>query len=384
MTAPKIIFVDNLASALLNQRWPLIRAVQEAGFAVAVAVPQDERCAELTARGVQVHPWSVVRRGLGPISELSTLLALKQLFKRERPMLVHVRSPKPVMYGGIAARFAGVPAVVSHVTGLGIAAQDATGWRARMAGLGLRALAGPAFGHPHQRVIVQNRDDVEAVAKLGCDPKRIRLIRGSGVDPDAFTPREPVPGDPLIVLPSRMLFSKGVAVFVAAAEILRAAGVRARFALVGPLDLGNPDAVPEAQLLAWNAAGVVAWWGERHDMPAVYAEAAIVCLPSWYREGLPKTLLEGMASGLPIVTCDSIGCREAISDGVHGFLVPPRDALALATALRRLIESPELRARCGAAGRAQVLAEFAAAPIAAKTLAVLREVVEESGQKWPG
>jgi glycosyltransferase involved in cell wall biosynthesis len=373
----RVIFVDNAADALLNQRWPLLCAARAAGWQVACAVPDGPRVAELESHGLRVHRWPASRRGLGPVGELVALAWLVRLFRRERPDLVHVRTPKAVLYGGIAARLAGVPAVVSHVTGLGFAAGGGGGWRAAWAGFGLRVLAGPAFHHPRQRVIVQNPDDAAAVAALGCDPARIRLIRGSGVDPQRFAPAPPADGPPLIVLPARMLLSKGVAVFVAAARLLRAQGVAARCVLVGPSDPGNPEGVDEADLRAWQAEGAVAWWGERRDMPAVYAQAAIVCLPSWYREGLPKAILEAMACALPVVTCDSVGCREAVADGVNGLLVPPRDPAALAAALARLIADPALRGRLGAAGRQRVLDEFAEGPVIARTMAVLVEALDD-------
>ncbi len=177
------------------------------------------------------------------------------------------------------------------------------------------------------------------------------------------------------MLAARMLWDKGVGEFVEAARRSRQAGVSARFALVGDPDPGNPASVPEATLRAWQKESVVEQWGQHDDMPAVFHAAHVVCLPS-YREGLPKVLLEAAACGLPIVTTDAPGCREVVRGGDNGFLVPVRDAPALAVALRRLIENPELRAQMGHRSREIALAEFSSEQVIAETLAVYRELAD--------
>jgi glycosyltransferase involved in cell wall biosynthesis len=173
----------------------------------------------------------------------------------------------------------------------------------------------------------------------------------------------------LVVVTARLLWDKGLGEFVAAARLLRAQGIQARFALVGDLDPGNRASIDPAVLDEWKAEGVVELWGFRRDMPRVLGEADIVCLPS-YREGLPKSLLEAMAAGLPCVTTDVPGCREAVRNGENGWLVPPRDPQALARALKLLIENPDLRYRMGKRGRDMVLTEFDSPIICQQTLQV--------------
>ena len=187
----------------------------------------------------------------------------------------------------------------------------------------------------------------------------------------------PVPepqGVPIVVLPARMLWDKGVREFVEAAAQLKQRGVSARFVLVGDPDGENPASVPETQLADWQRQGVVECWGRREDIPLVLAQSHIVCLPS-YREGLPKSLLEAASSGRPIVTTDVPGCREIVRDGDNGLLVEARNASALADALGKLLADPALRQRLGARGRERVMSEFSQEIIVGQVLAVYREAI---------
>jgi glycosyltransferase involved in cell wall biosynthesis len=205
------------------------------------------------------------------------------------------------------------------------------------------------------------------------------LIRGAGVDTTEFACYPEPEGMPLVVLPARMLWDKGVAEFVRAARCVRGTGVQARFALVGASDPQNPACVPPEQLAAWQDEGVVECWGRHNDMPSVMRSCAVVCLPS-YREGLPKALLEAASSGRAIVTYDVPGCREVVTDGVNGILVAPRDEPALNAALVRLLADRGLRERMGTLGRARVMEEFSQERVAAETMAVWREVAGNDGE----
>ncbi len=206
--------------------------------------------------------------------------------------------------------------------------------------------------------------------------EKIRLIRGSGVDTADFPASPESSGIPVVMLASRMLWDKGVKEFVEAARQLKACGVHARFVLVGDTDTHNPTAITNEQLTAWHKEGVIEWWGRREDMPAVLAQANIVCLPS-YREGLPKVLLEAASCGRPIVTTDVPGCREIMHNGENGFLVPVRSTLELADALQVLIKNPELRKKMGLKGREIVIGEFAVEKVISETLAVYRELLNQ-------
>ena len=205
-------------------------------------------------------------------------------------------------------------------------------------------------------------------------------MRGSGARTEVFLPSPEPPGLPVVMMAGRFLWEKGVGEFVEAARILNSRTLRqaqgtiaiARFVLVGDTYPDNPGAVSPEQLQAWVDEGVVEWWGWHDDMSAMFPQAHIVCLPS-YREGMPLSLAEAAACGRPVVTTDVPGCREIVRDGVNGFLVPVRDPVALAEALRKLIEDPALRAEMGRRGRERVETEFSVQRIVDETLQVYNE-----------
>ncbi len=224
-------------------------------------------------------------------------------------------------------------------------------------------------------MILQNPDDLERLAAAGAARQRLVLIAGSGVDLQRITPQPEPDGPVAVLLASRMIWKKGVAILVEAARRLRAEGVAARFLLAGDSDPGNPAAIPPAQLADWAREGVVEWLGFEDDMPALLAGSHIVCLPSSYGEGVPKSLIEGAAAGRPLVTTDTPGCRSIARDGENGILVPPENPDALAAALRRLIEDPALRRQMGARGRAIAEAAFGLDRVNAETLALYRDLL---------
>jgi glycosyltransferase involved in cell wall biosynthesis len=225
------------------------------------------------------------------------------------------------------------------------------------------------------RTIVQNPEDRALLIRTHLPETHLRLIRGAGVDTISFHPVPEPSGSVCIVLAARMLWDKGIGEFVEAARLLTEAGVKARFLLVGDPDPGNPASVSEATLHAWHGHNGVEWWKRRENMPDIFHTTHIACLPS-YREGLPKVLLEAAACGLPIVTTDVPGCREIVREGDNGFLVPVRDAPALAGALRRLIDNVALRAEMGRRAREIVLAEFSQERVITETLAVYHELIQ--------
>jgi glycosyltransferase involved in cell wall biosynthesis len=231
------------------------------------------------------------------------------------------------------------------------------------------------------RAIFQNVDDQNDLVREGIvRSEDARLIRGSGVDVSRFVPSEETPGDPVVILASRMLWSKGVGEFVEAARLLKKRGVRARYVLSGRVDTENPGGIPEEQLATWQAEGVVDWWAYREDMPRVFAETHIVVLPTYYGEGVPKVLIEAASSGRPIVATSERGCREIVRDGENGLLVPARDPVALADAIATLVGDPVLRSKMGTRGRQIVIDEFSMKHVNAKTLAVYQELL---GDRWP-
>jgi glycosyltransferase involved in cell wall biosynthesis len=225
------------------------------------------------------------------------------------------------------------------------------------------------------RAIFENPDDREQFVAAGAiEPDRAVVIRGGGINLKDFAPAPEPAGAPIVTLASRLIWAKGIREFVAAAGIVRRIMPATRFALVGEPDPGNPTSVDEAVLRQWNEEGAVEWWGPRSDMQAVLAQSTIVVLPTLYREGVPRILMEAASAGLPIVTTDAPGCREIVEHGRNGILVPPGDEEAVAAAIISLLEAPALRRQYGAAGRVLAVEEFGVDAVVARTLAIYAEL----------
>jgi len=369
---PSILFIDNSAETFVSHRTPLVERLRRQGWRVAALLPAHDLAEDTYRFAFPVYGYPLARAGRDAMAELQSITSLMWHFARLRPDVVHLRTPKVWMYGGIAARFAQVPCVVSHITGLGGGFTSGNP-AVRMA---VDVCARASFGHPCQRIITQNRDDQLVLRGLGCGPGRLRLIRGSGVDASRFTVAGEPTSIPIVLLAARLIREKGIPEFVVAARLLRAQGVVARFVLVGRPDAAHAGNLTEADLQTWVAEGVVEWWGHRSDMPAVLAQATIVTLPSYYAEGLPKVVLEAMASGKPVVVADSPGCREPVADGVSGVLVPPRDSAALAAVIGSLLADRPARERLGRAARVAVEREFDLPVILEQTVRVFDDVVD--------
>ncbi len=368
----RLLIVVNHAAFFLSHRLPIALGARAAGYDVQVAAPHDQASPHIAAEGFPVHDVRFTRSGMSLRAELGTLMSLVRLYRDLRPDLVHHVSPMPILYGGVAARVARVPAVVHAVSGMGYVFTVQT---LRTRAMRRSTLAGYrlAAAHPNSALIFQNSDDEKTIGRT-----RARVVAviggGSGVDLDRFRP-VPLPKDerPIVLLPARMAWDKGLGEFVSAARVLLARGVKARFVLAGAGDPENPEVVTDEQLLAWMKEGVVEWWGHRTDMPEVLAKSTLVCLPS-YREGKPKALMEACAVGRPIVTTDVPGNRDVIGGGTHGVIVRARDARALAVAIEALLSDRERLERMGREASTRAKA-FDLTDVVAQTLAVYRTLL---------
>ena len=342
----------------------------------------------------------MARRSLNPFRELRVVLWLTRFFRREQVDLVHSFTIKSAVYGALAAKLAGITSRVNAVAGMGYVFSS-NDLKARMLRPWVRGLVRVTLGGRGSRLILQNPDDVDAFARnrlLRAD--LIRLIPSSGVDCARFSPDAPADisaaevwsqrfaefypgktrdsdsGHPLrVLLPARMLWDKGVGEFVEAARTLRAKGRSIDFLLAGAPDPGNPGSVPASQIHQWEAEGVVKWLGHVDDMPALFRAVDVVVLPTSYGEGLPRGLIEAGACGRPLITTDSPGCREVVADGSNGFLIPLRDAAALAQAIAKLHDDPAQRQNMGRAARVKVMQEFDEEIVIRRTLAVYQELL---------
>lgn len=371
MKAPKLLFVVTEDWYFISHRLPLALAAKAAGFEVVVATREGPQAYVVRNAGIRLIPLALSRRGGNPLTEIITLW---RIYRKERPDLVHHVALKPVMFGTIAAWLARLPAQVNAITGLGwlfISSNPLV----RLVRPIFRGILCRALAQQGAITIVQNPEDLEFLKDSGLSATRLRLIYGAGVDINVFHP-VPQPPEPVcVMMVSRMLWSKGVSEFVEAAQYLTELGIRARFVLVGDPDSANPSAVPESVLRGWHGKNGVEWWGRREDIPRILRTAHIACLPS-YREGLPKSLLEAAACGLPIVTTDTPGCREVVADGSNGLLVPVGNSKALANALGKLISNAEMRLKMGEQSRIRAVSEYSLDNVIKETLAIYQEALE--------
>jgi N,N'-diacetylbacillosaminyl-diphospho-undecaprenol alpha-1,3-N-acetylgalactosaminyltransferase len=370
----KILFCDVQSEAFITHRLPLALAAKNDGHEVHIAVPGNELSLKLLMENFIVHRIELKLGGLKIMGEITNYLEILNLFYFVKPDLVHLRGPRIWAYGGIAARVAKVPAVISHITGLGFS-WSLEGLQGKLANAGLKVLSRACFKHKKQRVIVQNREDVEIVSRLGCKINRVRLIRGSGVNENDYKLSDIPLEKFLIILPARMLKSKGVEDFISAARIVHEKYPKVRFALVGGLVLKSPGAISQSQIDSWLSEGIVEWWGKRNDMSYVISQASIVCLPSYYKEGVPKAILEAMSSGRPVIAANAPGTREPIIHNWNGILVTPRDPHSIARAIEHFIENPHELRRMGLNGKQLVQKRFTESIILNQTMRVVNEVL---------
>ncbi|MBM3503960.1 MAG: glycosyltransferase family 4 protein [Alphaproteobacteria bacterium] len=370
----RLLMVLNDAPFFVSHRLPIARAAKAAGIEVHIAVRHDEEAVAVMRREGFTHHDLPLERGSRRLGgELALIATLWRLMRDLKPDVVHAVTMKPVIYGGFVARLLGVPAVVHAITGLGYLFLI-EGLGARLQRFLVKTLYRFALGHGNSRAIFQNPDDLGLFrASHLVDDRRVRMIKGCGIDMTRYQPLPEPPGPVVVTFPARILGDKGVHEFVGAARQLRAEGVAARFVLVGRTDPDNPTDVGETGIRAWEREGIVQWQGYSRDMVETFRQCHIVCMPS-YREGLPRVLIEAAACGRAIVTADVPGCREVVREGENGFLVPVRDTEATAVALRRLILDETLRQRMAARGRAMVEHEFSEPEFVARSFAVYREV----------
>lgn len=357
MAPTKLLFVVNVDWFFLSHRVAIAEAARRAGYEVHLACGLTGRREEIESQGIVVHELPISRRGTAIGGELRSLWAMVSLMRTLRPDIVHLVTIKPVLIGGLAARLAGVKAVIAAISGMGFVF-IARGLAARLRRALVAMLYRLALGRRHVTVIVQNPDDARLVARLaGIGPGQIETIRGSGVDLDQCAPKPLPDGVPVIVFAARLLADKGLREFVAAARLLKQQGVAARFIVAGSTDPGNPATVQDSEVEQWRSEGVAEFVGFRADIPRLFGEAHVVVLPS-YREGLPKVLLEAAACGRAVITTDVTGCRDAVEAGRTALLVPVMAAEPLAAAMKRLIEDRAACAAMGKAGRELAQAEF--------------------------
>lgn len=371
----RISYILTSPRYFVTHRLPLALAAKEEGYDVTVICPSGPDVDEITSHGFKHIHFVFNRKGTNPIFELMTILKLSLILITTKPDLVHNLALKPVLYGTIAARLAGVKGIVNLVAGLGYSFSG-NSKKQRIIQFVIKAGLFLTCRSKKVTMVVQNDDDRKVLAHPFCiGTHGVRLIRGSGVNVERFVsqPREPAsshgPRQIVVGLAARMLWDKGIGEFVAAARRLKNQ-TDAKFILAGPLDPENPVGVSAEQLEAWNQEGAIQWVGEQRNMPDFYGSLDICALPSKYREGVPLSLIEAASCGLSIVATDMPGCRDICRNGLNGFLVPRGDVDSLTANLKKLINDPELRKRMGAASRFLAETEFSQETVIRQTLAI--------------
>jgi glycosyltransferase involved in cell wall biosynthesis len=367
----RILVFGGRADTLINFRGPLIRALLAAGHEVsAVAGEHDTTsAATLAAWGVDLHIVPLSRAGLNPAADIRAVLAIVRVIRMVRPDIFFSYQIKPSVYGLIAARIVGTPRRIAMITGLGYAFTDGNEPKRRI----VRFLAGILCRSTLRfadRVIFHNPDDEALfVSRRLVSRDRTALVAGSGIDLAHFAPAPPAPGSMTFLMIARLIRDKGVCEFVEAAREVRKVCPQARFLLLGAID-PNPSSLRRSEVEAWQREGTVQWLGEKPDVRADIAACQVLVLPS-YREGMPRSVLEAMAMGRAVIATDVPGCREAVRDGVSGFLVSPRNARQLAETMLRFLKEPGLVVRMGTEGRRLAESTFDANQVNARMIECL-------------
>ena len=379
---PKLLFLVTEDWYFCSHRLPAARAARAAGFDVVVATRVRAHGDRIRDEGFGLRPIGWRRRGDGLVGAGRAISEIAGLYRAEQPDLVHHIALKPVLFGAMALRRAfpsseGAPVAIDSIMGLGSrfsAASFAARLRRPSLGIALRL----AVGGEWSWVVVQNPEDRDALMTLGIAPRRIVMIRGSGVDCNHFRPLpDPDAMTVTVALVSRMLRAKGVLDAVAAIRLLRGRGLPVELLLAGPTDPDNRGSLTAEALVSLGADHGIEWLGPVADVRAVWRRAAIAVLPSTYGEGVPKALLEAAACARPIIASDVPGCREIVRPVETGLLVPPRDIQALAEAIAALAGDPMRRTAMGRAARELVECEFGEDIVASETLAVYDAALRE-------
>ncbi len=367
----RILYVTNTDWGLYNFRLPVLKALRERGFEASAAAAKGAFWDKIEGLDYLVE-LRHYRKSIRPSRDMLLLKEIRALLLDHQPDIVHFFSIKPVIFGGLLAALARIPVVVHTVSGLGsLFSLDTIGTTFLR-----NCLVNPLYrlvGSFSDFIFFQNREDRDSFIRSKIiTPSKSGLVPGSGVDTALFSPQavdgerlealraelKVQPEDPVVLLVSRMLFAKGVSEFVRAAGEIKKNLPCVHFFLVGPYDLENPSGIPIEQLQLWHREGVVTYLGRRSDVRDLLALSSAVVLPSYYREGIPKVLLEAASMGKPIVTTDTTGCREVVEHNKTGFLVRPRDPAQLAEAILRLIRDEGLRKRFGEAARLRAVSHY--------------------------
>ncbi len=372
----KILFIISEDWYFFSHRLSLAVIAIKSGYEVGLLCRVSKYRKEIEAEGVKVFNWSINRESKNIFKETVAILNIVSILHKFKPNLIHSVAMKPVLYSAIASSYVGHQKSIFALAGLGYIFTSRNNF-AKIVRLFLIICFKKIFYNKNNKLVLQNPEDRSLLLDLNVISKNnVHLIRGAGVDTFSFF-YKPIPfKNPIIMLPSRMLWAKGVQDFVDCAEIINDKKKIARFVLVGGPDTQNPDTISEYQLEKWNNSGVVEWWGNQDDMPSIIQQATIICLPTFYGEGLPKCLLEGASSGRPIVSYDVPGCREIVVNNYNGFLVKSRSIEGLVKSIIMLLADNDLCIQMGKNGRKLVKNNFTQEIVGKETIQLWEDLLK--------
>ena len=346
----KIMIIAGFGRSLINFRGDLIKEFLAKGHEVVAIAPETDCAEEIRAMGCGYHSVPLTRSGINPFEDVGSIRSLVSLLNQYNPDILFSYTIKPVIYGSLAARIVGVSNVYSMISGLGYTFGSAT-VKQQLIGIIVRFLYKQALRN-NRKVFFQNPDDINVFQALQLLPRAETavLVNGSGVNIDRFVfdiaKAQPV----IFLLMARLIWDKGIGQLVEAGRTLKEKYPAIRIVLLGPFDT-NPNAITRECVKQWEQEGIIEYLGETRDVRPYLCNSSVYVLPSYYPEGTPRSILEAMAVGRPIITTDTPGCRETVREGINGYLVPPRDSIALAAAMEKFIIEPALITKMGARSR---------------------------------
>ena len=368
----KLLMIVNEDRFFLSHRKDIAIAAQKEGWDVAIVCKDTGRRKEIEALGLKMIELPINPTGTNLLQEFKTFRFLYSLYRKDRQVIVHHVGLKNILWGGLAAKLTRVRAVVNAVSGLGVVfSEDSSSLMSK----GILQLLRFSHHRNNIQVIFQNHEDEALfVQNHIIKPEQVVFIKGSGVNLNEYqyTPEQ---DDKIIkiLFTARMVKEKGVNVLIDAAERLRKDYEgRVEFWLCGGLS-NNPKAIKQAELEKLCDGKYIKWFGYRDDVKQLLVQSHIMAFPSYYREGVPKSLIEACAIGRPIVTTNSIGCKDTVDDGVNGYLIPIKDSIALAGRIKQLIDNKELRETMGKASRKKAEKEFAIDDVIQKHLKIYEQ-----------
>ena len=362
----RIVYLINNVGFFVSHRLPLAEEAidNEIETFLISGLPGSQVIEEKALNQISKHnithftvPFSA--QGINPFKETFNLFKIVKLLRQIKPNLLHAASPKGILLASLANLLIGSELLILSISGMGfLYAADSRNIVIRVIRVLFISLLFCSINLRKTKIIVQNKDDYKFWNRIISSKRSsIEIIPGSGVNIKEYEGISPDKNSKVILFPSRLLIEKGILDFVKAAEIILNKGYKWKFVVAGTADYESPGSISEEEIAEWTNQGIIEWLGHQNNMPQIYQQSSIVCLPS-YREGLPKSLLEAAAAGLPIITTDVVGCREAIIHNQTGLLVPHKRPEKLANAIQKLIENPDIRYQYGKNGKKLAIEKF--------------------------